>query len=265
MSEKSYTGLKVQRLKVPAYTVGSFDFSAPTPNYFRVQNRGAGKVFCSTSGYPTEHIYDFSIRGEKAKLYAQPFTANRLYVFNPNGSEVEVVCTSFSADFDPLALSLTELEIEMPDEIASSSVISGFTAPLPTGGNKIGTVDVNNLPDLSTFATLAKQNEILDHLSDVVSHLADLVLDKNKFVDHISAWDGQNVTQDTLLCGNGGLILHMLTNDGGTDFNVVFQGGGSTGTLTLKPGESIGDIRFIGNVSLTGSNYSYRVMCSYPF
>lgn len=266
MSSKNYSGMKVQRLKVPAYTVGAFDFSAPTPNYFRVQNRGTGKVYCSTSGYPTEHIYDFSIKGERAKLYAQPFSANRLYVFNPNGSELEVVCTSFSADFDPLALSLTELEIEMPDNIESNMVISGFTTPLPAGGNKLGSVDVANFPSLSTFATLAKQNEMLDHMSDMVSHLTDLVQEKQRYVDHVSAWGGANNDEDVTICNNGFILLHMLTNDGETSIQVHFASNDGSGdsAIELKPGETIQDLRYEGKIYLSGTNYAYRVMASYP-
>ena len=263
MAEKSFTGLKVQRLKVPPYTVGAFDFDAPTPNYFRVQNRGDGKVYCSTSGYPTEHIYDFSIKGEKAKLYAQPFASGRLYVLNPTGSEVEVVCTSFAADFDPLALSLTELEIEMPDNIESNMVVSGFTSPLPTGSNKIGSVDVANL---STLATLAKQNEMLDHLSDMVSYLADMRDEKKKYVDHVSAWGGAGNNGESTICGSGFILIHMLTNDGDNSFNVHFASndGSNASSIELKPGETIQDLHYEGKIWLSGSGYAYRVMASYP-
>lgn len=260
---KSYTGMKVQRLKVPAYKIGVFDFTAPAPNYFRVQNRGEGRVFCSTSGYPTANMYDFSVSGEKAKLFAQPFPCGRLYILNPTGNEVEVVCTSFSAEFDPLALALSELEIEIPDRVESTSVITGFNSALPTGNNKIGSVDVANL---STLATLEKQNEILDHLSDMVSYLEDMRVEKKKYVDHVSAWGGEGNNGESTICGSGFILIHMLTNDGDNSFNVHFASndGSNASSIELKPGESIKDLHYEGKIWLTGSNYSYRVMASYP-
>lgn len=274
MAEKSYTGLKVQRLTVPAYSVGAFDFNKPAPNYFRVQNRGSGKVYCSTSGYPTERIYDFSISGEKAKLYAQPFAAGRLYVFNPSGSEIEAVCTSFYADFDPLALSLTELEIEMPDNIESNMVVTGFNAPLPAGSNSIGNVKLNSgnnkigsvaVEKLATLATVAKQSEILNHLSDIVSSLSDLLKDKNKYNDDTTAFSATSKSSDTTICGGGGCVIHVLTNDGTTELNLVLTGTTNAQTFTLKPGETIQDFKFIGSIKVTGTGYSFRALVSYPF
>lgn len=167
-SNLKYSGLRKMSLEIPPYSMGTFDYMTNPPNYFRLQNRGDSTVYCSTGNIPTEKVYDFIVGGTKTKMYAQPNYSNKLFVFNPSGSPVEVVCVSFSAEFDPLTLAFSEIEISMPDSIESNQVISGFNASLPTGNNHIGSVDVVGL---ATLSTMAKQNEIISLLQDILSAL----------------------------------------------------------------------------------------------
>lgn len=255
MSERTYTGLKVHRMSIPPYTVGTIDFPIPNPNYFRVQNRGTNKVFCSTSGYPTEHLYDFSISEEKAKLYAQPFTSSRLYVFNPSGDEVEVVCTSFAAAFDPLALALAELAIEMPDKVESTSVISGFNAALPTGNNKIGGVEVLN--PVKVDGLLAAVNRVVER----VQYNHDVIAWNSKTYEKImegtatsggmtmTPWDGYRINE---VC--------FLSNDGDTDITVFFYYEDTPQSITLKAGEVLNNCPcYCDKITVSGNNVPFRL------
>ena len=142
--KKTYTGLSKNYATVPAFSITTIDYLDTKPNYFRVQNRGTTEIYCSTNNMPTTKHYDFAVAGKKMKMFAEPYNRTRLYIFNPSGSDVEVAVLSFQADFEPLTLALSEIEIDVPSNIETSSVINSFNAPLPTGNNKIGKVEVTN-------------------------------------------------------------------------------------------------------------------------
>lgn len=142
--KKTYTGLSKNYATVPAFSITTIDYLDTKPNYFRVQNRGTTELYCSTNNMPTTKHYDFAVAGKKMKMFAEPYNRTRLYIFNPSGSDVEVAVLSFQAEFEPLTLALSEIEVEMPKEFETSMAITSFNAPLPTGNNKIGKVEVTN-------------------------------------------------------------------------------------------------------------------------
>ena len=142
--KKTYTGLSKNYATVPAFSITTIDYLDTKPNYFRVQNRGTTEIYCSTNNMPTTKHYDFAVAGKKMKMFAEPYNRTRLYIFNPSGSDVEIAVLSFQAEFEPLTLALSEIEVEMPKEFETSMAITSFNAPLPTGNNKIGKVEVTN-------------------------------------------------------------------------------------------------------------------------
>ena len=254
-----------RKVIIPAYGLVTMDYTAKRPNYYRVQNMGATAIYGGTMNVPNAEHFDFSVGAGKLKMYAEPFTRDSLYLYNPSGTPVEAVVLSFAAAFDPVTLAMSEMEIDLSGTVLEANmVVSGFNSPLPAGENKIGSVEVENLPNLATFATLAKQNEMLDHLSDVVGHLSDLVKDKNKYVDDTGSFNKSGQTGENVICGGGKCIIHILTNDGDTNIDLVLGGATDTQTFTLKPGETIQDFKFVGSVKVTGTNYSFRALVSYP-
>ena len=142
--KKTYTGLSKNYATVPAFSITTIDYLDTKPNYFRVQNRGTTEIYCSTNNMPTTKHYDFAVAGKKMKMFAEPYNRTRLYIFNPSGSDVEVAVLSFQAEFEPLTLALSEIEVEIPKDFESSMAITSFNAPLPTGNNKIGKVEITN-------------------------------------------------------------------------------------------------------------------------
>ena len=149
--KKTYTGLSKNYATVPAFSITTIDYLDTKPNYFRVQNRGTTEIYCSTNNMPTTKHYDFAVAGKKMKMFAEPYNRTRLYIFNPSGSDVEVAVLSFQAEFEPLTLALSEIEVEMPKEFETSMAITSFNAPLPTGNNKIGKVEVPNGVAITSF------------------------------------------------------------------------------------------------------------------
>ena len=167
--KKTYTGLSKNYATVPAFSITTIDYLDTKPNYFRVQNRGTTELYCSTNNMPTTKHYDFAVPGKKMKMFAEPYNRTRLYIFNPSGTDVEVAVLSFQAEFEPLTLALSEIEVEVPSNFETSTAITSFNASLPTGNNKIGKVEVTNGPNQvdvtaikeSTAATVTALNELM--------------------------------------------------------------------------------------------------------
>lgn len=156
MDKKTYTGLTKQTVTVAPYSTTRIDYNDTKPNYYRVQNLGKGTIYCGTSHIPTVNNYDFLCYKESIKMYAEPFNRNALYIYNPTGSEISVIVLSFSAEFDPLTLALSEINLDLSaQEIALSTNISSFESPLPTGNNTIGSIHIvgNALTKLDEIKT----------------------------------------------------------------------------------------------------------------
>lgn len=158
--KKTYTGLSKNYATVPAFSITTIDYLDTKPNYFRVQNRGTTEIYCSTNNMPTTKHYDFAVAGKKMKMFAEPYNRTRLYIFNPSGSDVEVAVLSFQAEFEPLTLALSEIEVEMPKDFESSMAITSFNAPLPTGNNKIGKVEVTNGVSAADVTVLKENTQV---------------------------------------------------------------------------------------------------------
>lgn len=166
MSDKAtYTALSKQEVVIPAYSVVTIDYMDTTPNYFRVQNQGETAIYCGTSAIPTNHKYDFMVAPKGMKMFAEPFKRAKLYLFNPSGTEIRAVALTFQAEFDPLALALSEISLDFSSlQLESNMVISGFNSALPTGNNKIGKVEVTNFPNYTTVL-----NNILTALNNLTN------------------------------------------------------------------------------------------------
>ena len=93
-------------------------------------------------------------------MFAEPYNRTRLYIFNPSGSDVEVAVLSFQAEFEPLTLALSEIEVEMPKEFETSMAITSFNAPLPSGNNKIGKVEVTNGVTAADVTVLKENTQV---------------------------------------------------------------------------------------------------------
>lgn len=280
--KKTYTGLSKNYATVPAYSITTIEYLDTKPNYFRVQNRGTTELYCSTNNMPTTKHYDFSVAGKKMKMFAEPYNRTRLYIFNPSGSDVEVAVLSFQAEFEPLTLALSEIEVEMPSSFESSMVINSFNASLPVGNNLIGKVEVTNTPAaadvtaiktstgqlVTKLADLLKAEDLpgLCNLFDVYLKVSTLV-SANTFFDHVTTFDEKELSSDTTLCNGGKCVIHLLTNDGAGNLTLKIKGSADSqvNTITLKTGESINDLKIdCSSLAVGGTNYSFRAMISYP-
>ena len=296
--KKTYTGLSKNYATVPAFSITTIDYLDTKPNYFRVQNRGTTEIYCSTNNMPTTKHYDFAVAGKKMKMFAEPYNRTRLYIFNPSGSDVEVAVLSFQAEFEPLTLALSEIEVEMPKEFETSMAITSFNAPLPSGNNKIGKVEVTNgvtAADVTvlkenTATTKELSQSIVNLLGDLLSptavdgktnlvriidgfeYIGDLLTDGFSHTDyqsHTISFEKKDQNEEFLLVGMKAgssptpCTIQMLINDGAGDLVIKMKADSDTRetAMTLKPGESIRDLRIIARyISVTGTNYSFRAL-----
>ena len=297
--KKTYTGLSKNYATVPAFSITTIDYLDTKPNYFRVQNRGTTEIYCSTNNMPTTKHYDFAVAGKKMKMFAEPYNRTRLYIFNPSGSDVEVAVLSFQAEFEPLTLALSEIEVEMPKEFENSMAITSFNAPLPAGNNKIGKVEITNdsLPAgnnmigkvevtngpsgadiaeikskmetvFNDFNALLAPYKIDDtiNLYDIFSGLRYTAL--VDFVPSIKTFEekGKNTTTNIVQNTTSKYYdVRILKNDGEGELSVHFKGDIDSyeSTITLKPGESITNFKGYGTLlSVSGTNYSFRAIVS---
>ena len=282
--KKTYTGLSKNYATVPAFSITTIEYLDTKPNYFRVQNRGTTEIYCSTNNMPTTKHYDFAVAGKKMKMFAEPYNRTRLYIFNPSGTDVEVAVLSFQAEFDPLALAMSEIEIEVPSSFETSSVINSFNAPLPTGNNKIGKVEVvggvsgkvveeiNNSADyigqvLYWLIDTIPGSEYVN-LSNVMTELENLSL-ANSLAETLEVYEKKNANQDTIIFSSNMpklITIHMIKNDGDNDLTLEFGDSVSTTSntykhFTLKAGESINNFKFVGKqLGVKGTNYSFRAI-----
>lgn len=258
------SGLMLHELTVKPYSMATVEFLEVKPNYFRVQNFGDTRIYCGTSRTPTENNYDFACKPDGMFMYAEPNTRSFLYIYNPSGNETRVKVVAFAHDFDPLALVFSGIELDFSGtKLEADTAISSFNASLPSGTNNIGSVSVSSLP--AAAASVAKQNEMITALNSLLSNLKEVY--RQEYNDHVSCFHIGPVSEETIINGGAGCVVHFLTNDGETDLYLNFTDheGGNVNYLALKPGESISDFKFWGRITVSGSNFVCRAMVSYPF
>ena len=282
--KKTYTGLSKNYATVPAFSITTIDYLDTKPNYFRVQNRGTTEIYCSTNNMPTTKHYDFAVAGKKMKMFAEPYNRTRLYIFNPSGSDVEISVLSFQAEFDPLALALSEIEIEVPSSFETSSVINSFNTSLPTGNNKIGKVEVVDgvsgavVEDIQNSADYIGQvlywliettpgSEYVN-LANLMSELETISL-ANSLPTTLDVTERKNINQNTVIFSSNVsrlITIHMIKNDGDNDLTLQFGDSEASTSdtyqdFTLKAGESINNFKFVGkHLCVKGTNYSFRAI-----
>lgn len=295
MADKAtYSALQKRLVSIPPFSVVTVDYIDTQPNYFRVQNNGEGSLYCSTAHIPTRTQYDFIVKSAGMKMFAEPFYRAKLYIYNPTGTEINAVVLSFRAEFDPLALALSDLEISMPDEVESTSVITGFQASLPTGSNLIGKVEVENQKDYQSTLDVIKGNQ-RDYSSALANILAAVgnigtpeftgnvevatswesedvstLLGRMYNLEAVHGYKMQSVNETATVAGYtvtpSAKIKKIIaaSNDGESDMTMtVTNEAGNTCDIILKAGEVLNDVYgSFTKVIFTGDNVPFRFIIS---
>ena len=253
---KTYTGYSKKVVSVPAGSVTSVDYLDTKPNYFRVQNQGTSAVYCSTANMPTTKIYDFMVSGGGLKAYAEPTNRTRLFIYNPNNTPVDCVVVSFAADFEPLAMVMSELEIEIPKNVEMNGFITGFGTALPTGNNKIGKVDLASFPDLQYNGKTYSFWQTFLNTCEFTKKLANLA------VVHGLCVSGNSNKTITATTGYEICEVAFLSNDSETDnltVSVFCATLNHNTSMVLKPGEVLNNVKFRASSLTITATDAYRI------
>lgn len=225
------SGLMLHELTVKPYAMATVEFLEVKPNYFRVQNFGDSRIYCGTSRTPTENNYDFACKPDGMFMYAEPNTRSFLYIYNPSGNEARVKVVAFAHEFDPLALVFSGIELDFSGtKLEADTAISSFNASLPSGANKIGSVDVANLKDYSSVL-----GNLLSAVKAPAKSTAVYVESANLTSDGINSEPGEGKTFTN---------INFLSNDG--DANIwlsVDQTGYPCYSIMVKPGEVLQNVK----------------------
>ena len=146
--------------------VQEFVFIDTKPNHVLINNLGTGRVFMGVSLIPSPTLFDMQVSSLGENLYAQDTGFTRIQLFN-NGTDTQrVKITSFEHPFNPATIKPTGTATAAAGgggggEYTGEAIITGFSAPLPSGSNNIGRVVVTDMPpardDLRHFTRRNKQ------------------------------------------------------------------------------------------------------------
>lgn len=274
MSDRNtYSGLSRKEVVCKAYSTTSIEFFDTNPNYFRVQNKGTGRLYCGVSRMPTENNYDFVCDKESSKMYAEPYRRPYLYILNPTGSDISVIVLSFYAEFEPLSLAFSEFKLDLSESvIETTTAIDSFKASLPAGTNNIGKVQVSNWPsdyakdtNLSSLVTLL--NTLLSTTDpDSQYNLASVVENMRKLgKSYAHCKSGTASSGGTTYSANSGAYIceiAFLSNDGAGNLTVTLtEDDGTENSMVIKSGEVLNNIPCtISSIKVTGDSVDYRLM-----
>lgn len=272
--KQTYTGLSKKQVTCEPYSMTSVEFFDTKPNYFRVSNHGAGRIYCGVSKLPTQSDYDFMCDGENIKMFSEPFRRPYLYILNPTGNTVLVDVLSFYAEFDPLALAFSEIKLDLSGtSFETSTAIDSFNTPLPAGTNNIGKVAVSNLNNYTTSITniLAKLTELIKsssgtdavNLHDILSRLDELVYGQNNDKSYNNFYSGTATSSAVQYDAGSGfrfVEIGFFSNDGEGDITfTTIDTDGRTQSMVIKAGEVLNNIKCrCPSVSIAGTG-AYRL------
>jgi len=208
MSEK-YSHLSKSKHTIPADSTSTINFLGAEPNYYQIVNGGLSDIYVGVSMMPTQKFYDAKIPGTSSKLVVDAYGHDEIYIYNPSSEDINIIVTSFEAEFNPTALALNGLGFDLSNvELSADVKISEFSCALPEGNNKIGKVELgtdekkclsglwsaivnNKTSDGSLIETIIDINNALcgnsgddGKVKNVISLLEQLVNKEKLFVQH---------------------------------------------------------------------------------
>lgn len=253
-------------------------FTDTKPNHFIIKNHGSAPVYIGLTYTPRPDYYDLKVEkgsvGVTAKVNGTPF----IWVYNDGQDKANVQITSYY-DEDINANFMTSAAItaaEMAEIIGSQgglsqvgATINGYTVPLPSGANHIGSVSLDQTDPLLVSLVGAAYNgtslmvsdaTAIGLLRELVAALATIITNQGgaggSVMDsyaRLKTASGTIAASDSAGIVNAGdMKLVLLTNDSDISLGVrIYYTENDFYTFTLKSGESLTDV-FVPAVPDTG-------------
>ena len=232
-----------QEVRIAGNTLATIHFDSTKPNMFMLQNPNSTVIHVGISRIPTATNYEFKIEANSSATFGRPSQTDVVYLLNKGNTDVVVSLFSINDKFD-MAI-LQSLNVDLSKSPVFDGIINGFGVgtSLPSGNNKIGSVEVSKMPTVEIKNLETKMDEIKSHISHKLSSLVS------------KTYTEQNEVNDTY---NGYNYLHFFSNDGSSDITLTLN---NTIEIIVKAGEVINDLAFdISKVSIAGSNFSCRYL-----
>lgn len=152
------SNLSKDKYTIKAKSCQTITFMGARPNYFKITNGGNTPLYLGVSMAPTEDYFDEKILPASTKLCVDAYGSEEVYILNPSNYDANIIITSFTAPFDASAVAMSGFgqdfsNIEMNGEVDATGdlkklledIKTASTNPIPSGGNKIGKVEVEGL------------------------------------------------------------------------------------------------------------------------
>lgn len=263
-------------ITIQAGSMMEITFPDTKPNYFHINNLGAGRIFFGADFHPNRNIYDMEIGSYGENLYGQETGRERVYLYNDGATENLLKLTTFEHDFEPSSIKPSTTNVTGgTGGGGGDTVIAGFSVPLPAGANNIGRVVVTEMPtqNISFTSLPSGTNNIgrvnvdtLPPLAEGVSHIGTVTVGNGLTITDMppvtvqnfgetstnhTVFDGDvtNAVTTIDLTANPINQINYISNDSDTnDLYISFTnatvpaGNGLNGTIRLRPNESIENI-----------------------
>lgn len=226
VNKNTVSNLSIDKYTIKAQSVQTIHFNGARANYFSIINDGATSLYVGVDMMPTEKFFNMKIPATSSKLYVDAYGRPEIYIYNPSLEDVNIIITSFYADFDPSALAMSNFGLDL----ANISLSGEFDA---TG-------------DLKTLISRISEN--LENKIDYTA-LLEGINNKNKCAVYAKDMSVSASSIFTSYCEDNRIVtsIDFLSNDGENDItlgicNILDNPDEYWTTITVKSGEVINNL-----------------------
>jgi hypothetical protein len=201
-----------------------FNAYEPKPNTFQIINNLSGTLYVSQNSGVTKNNFEYSIPANATHVISYPTViVNQLYFYAEVTGRININAM-YSDDMYPSDLFKTSSTI-VQYEITGAVTVSSIEAPMPSGTNKIGSVDVASLPEtiemkcnaikvILTAGVSATVKAGAGYVVAVNSSLTDLLISDGS----TEVWKGNYNAGSPFYCTTS---IKLLSAAGGTVYIVI--------------------------------------------
>lgn len=206
------------------------------PNFWQFVNNGPGVVYVCTSPLVGETTFDIIIPAYGGRIYAKPDPMILIYL--QATQDTEIYYSTLETPFDASMISQTqEVAGVYYEGLLGTIDLRNILNPLPAGGNRIGSVDVNSLPMLPTGDKTIGKVIIGQEIPSGVQHIGSVKVDEMpgwtwKRLEAAGAGDQEvksNAGQVAYLVAEGAVVIYL--KDGTTQ---AWKAGDYTGPVPIQ-------------------------------
>ncbi len=229
------SNLSKDKYTIKAESTATISFMGARPNYYKITNGGATPLYLGVSMMPTEDFFDMKIPSGTTKLYVDAYGHDEVYIYNPSIKDTNIIITSFTSEFNPLVLAMSDIgqdfaEVEFSGQVDATGNLKNILELLK-----------DNVSDIAKKGTTTK-----DYITTIMNNVINMRSDISNMNHNISLIAPIPCTKFAIETNTDAEYLYtvsyinLLSNDGDSDMSVVLGGN----RFVLKPNEVLTDIHF---------------------